>query len=151
MALSWASPDCRPRWQLGKMQDDSGDLLFYQACRSLDGRVCIPLVGKRNGRRTAFFGPDWAHPGTQNASSRFHPEDLGIEDLFLNLTEIERSTWERILDSRSIPSIADEDRISTSAVYERIRGSSKRHGGMVAKNRWVARWWAARLESKNNL
>jgi hypothetical protein len=33
---------------------------------------------------------------------------------------------------------------SRTAIYERIRGNSKGHGGMIAKNLYVAIWWRTR-------
>jgi len=44
--------------------------------------------------------------------------------------------------------IATAEGVSRNAVYERIRGSSKRHGGMAAKNPYVAIWWRLRQEKE---
>ena len=67
-----------------------------------------------------------------------------VSALTANLTETECRTWRRLLDGQSIAAIAAAEGVSRTAIYERIRGSSRGHGGMVAKNPWVALWWLHR-------
>ena len=99
---------------------------------------------RRNGRPAPCFTRSWrlTPDSPESPESERHPtEPL---DLFINLTPVEQSTWARLLSGRSLSEIADEDDVSRTAIYIRIRGKGKRPGGMVAKNPWVAVWWAIR-------
>lgn len=72
-----------------------------------------------------------------------------LDELSKNLTPLERSTWERLMDGSSIAEIAGQDSIKCSAVYARIRGNSKGQGGMISKNEYVALWWSLHDKKKN--
>ena len=126
------------------MKETDADVLRYQTCRTFDGRSERVGIAKRNGHPMPLFDHSWTHPAKPEDSS-----DLAelIKELCYNLNVIERRTWLMLLDGRPVVEIAIEERVTRTAIYERIRGSSKGHGGMIAKNDYVALWWCQRLRS----
>ena len=50
-----------------------------------------------------------------------------------------------LIGRRQVAAVPEEG-VNRAAIYERIRGSSKGHGGMIAKNQYVAIWWRLRQE-----
>jgi hypothetical protein len=67
---------------------------------------------------------------------------------YINLNSIEERTWRKLLNGQSISSIAQDEGVSRKAVYDRIQGNSKGHGGMIGKNFWVLLWWRLRREGR---
>jgi hypothetical protein len=126
------------------------DTFRFRAFRDIEGRIHAIDLYKRNGKVVPnlgfFWKPSEDKPRPQKRSRvRRFPADL-----FANLTELEKHTWEKIVAGRSVGNIAAEERVTRSAIYERIRGNSKGHGGMVAKNCWVAKWWELKKQQRNN-
>lgn len=121
------------------MHDET--LYLYHAYCTLTGGTATAVVHRRNGRPAAWFPEGWDTP-----TAAVDDHDALMEVFMGNLTATERSTWSRILDGRSIPDIARDDGVSHAAIYARIRGRGQPWGGMVAKNEWVARWWARRCQ-----
>lgn len=119
--------------------DDS--VFQYHAYRTLTGNTALADLHRRNGQLTVRFSGGWDDTETLHTA-----EDLPLDAYMDHLTPTERHTWARILDGRSIPDIAREDGVSHAAIYARIRGRGRPWGGMVAKNQWVALWWARRCQ-----
>lgn len=122
------------------------DVTRLHSCSDLSGRPRELAIGKRNGRAVALL---------DSSLTTFMPEQdsrveaLNAQKLFrqlcygLNITELR--TWRKLLwEGKSISEVATEERVSRAAIYARIRGSSKGHGGMIAKNDFVALWWLRR-------
>ncbi|SRR6266404_1309308 len=121
------------------------EITQYHSCRDLYGNVRPVALCKRNGRTALCFDPGFGRSGDEAGNGRGD-----VEGIFDNLTEIESEAWERVLEGRSISQIAEEQGVSRTAIYERIRGNSKGQGGMIAKNHWVRLWWTARKELSEN-
>ncbi|MEN6537895.1 MAG: hypothetical protein ABFD89_29865 [Bryobacteraceae bacterium] len=120
------------------MESDEFQALLFHSCADLRGEVRRIEVGKRNGRLCAFFGPEWSEGPAE--LDQTEPLDL-IEVLCENLNRDERRIWMRLMDGCSLRELAREEGVSRSALYFRLRGRRGR-GGMIAKNRYVAAWWA---------
>lgn len=118
--------------------------LIFQSCRSLDGSIHSVNLGRRNGKLTPLFHPAWTSwlgQPKEVCKNRF----VNIRrEISRNLTPVERRTWKKLIDGKSILEIAKEEGVSRTAIYERIRGNSKAQGGMIAKNDYVAAWWYLR-------
>jgi len=127
------------------MDETHSEQLQFRHCRNLSGEAVAISVGRRNGRRAIFFPPDIAEPTNPAGPA---PDLREQERLFVNLTPIERQTWQ-ILSAQSIASIAKEEGISRAAIYARIEGNGKGQGGMIAKNFWVLLWWLMRRRANN--
>jgi hypothetical protein len=133
------------------MQSADLEIMTYQACSSLDGRVCQIEIGRRNGRLVLLFAPSLTCylPGNYEMDKNPGTEKL-FRQLSCNLTKIERRTWRKlVIEVKSIAQVAHDEQVSRNAIYERIRGNSKGHGGMIAKNEFVALWWLRRSLEKN--
>ena len=126
------------------MAPDDLESFRFRACRDLYGGVRQIGSGRRNGRPAIFLPPGIAEPIAPPDPS---PNLWEQERLFVNLTPIERETWRKILQARSIASVAKEEGVSRAAIYARIEGDCKGRGGMVAKNYWVLLWWLLRQRS----
>lgn len=128
---------------------DTEQALYFRYCRSLDGRLVPVDTARRNGRLVPRFEPELLEPSPEQEDA---PElaEL-IDEITEHLTPTERRTWLKLLDGRSILDIAAEEGVSRAAVYERIRGSSRGKGGMVAKNEYVAIWWKRRSKREGQL
>lgn len=122
------------------MQNNDFEIRF-QACRDLRGSIQSVSIGRRNGRRAAFFSPAFTEPALPAAPKTHRAEQ---ERLFVNLTPVERETWRKLLQAQSVASIALEEGVSRSAIYERIQGNRRGQGGMIAKNPWILLWWRLR-------
>lgn len=126
------------------MHDDEFEILLFRRCSTLHGAAQVVDVGKRNGRRTPFFRPDWAALSNTDGEERvLDPQRL--EEACMNLTALERKTWLQILGGHTIADIARDQRVSRAALYIRIRGKDGT-GGMVAKNPFVCVWWELRRQ-----
>jgi DNA-directed RNA polymerase specialized sigma24 family protein len=121
---------------------------YFRYCRKIDGSLEPVDVAKRNDRLVPRFHPSVLEPDFQTEPDESPEYRELVEEVSQNLSPVERRTWLRLLDGMSILDIAAEDGVSRAAIYERIRGSSKGHGGMIAKNGYVAIWW--RLRNKTN-
>ena len=117
------------------------DLLQFHAYRTLTGGVRHADFCRRNGVLVPNFSRSWEGDATDLESE---PSTWFVSALTANLTATERRTWLRLLDRSSITATAADEGVSRTAIYERIRGSSRGHGGMVAKNPFVALWWLRR-------
>jgi hypothetical protein len=126
------------------MQKDDFQILRFRVFRDLHGSVQSAGGGRRNGRPAVFFPQSLSEPPAPAAEQT----DLCDQQrLFVNLNPLERETWRKILQAKSIASIAEQEAVSRAAIYARIQGNNKGQGGMVAKNFWVLLWWLARQRS----
>jgi hypothetical protein len=117
------------------------ETLHFRYCRDLDGRLVAIDVARQNGRLVPRFSPNQFEPIQDDTNSDL---DELIFEICQNLTATERRTWLQLVDGVSILDVAAAEGVSRTAIYERIRGSSKGHGGMIAKNPYVAIWWRLR-------
>jgi uncharacterized protein YpbB len=126
------------------MTGDTDDLLLFRLCRNLRGDIHNFDLIRRNGQLVPNFRPEWTSlvPEADREAEDAWRKELR-DELCTGLNALERRTWERIIDGIPILDIAAMDGVSRSAIYERIRGIGT--GGMVAKNPYVALWWALRL------
>ena len=88
-----------------------------------------------------MWQPVWAEGGPKPK-----PSSPWLDDprFYVNLTDVERQTWRRILSGATIGMIAHEEGVSRAAIYERIQGNRFGHGGMIGKNFWCLLWWRLR-------
>jgi len=125
------------------MNPSTTETIYFRYCRSLDGRLVSVDTARHNGRAVPRFPryiTEFIDPLPEET-----PDFLElVEEVCYNLTPIERSTWLRILDGQCLLAIAEQDHVSHVAIYERIRGNSKGHGGMISKNDYVRHWWKRR-------
>ena len=119
---------------------DNSTILF-QTCNTLDGHSERVRLGRRNGHPVAMLPPNWADNTAEQT-----PPSHWIDDtrFYVNLNEVERRTWRQLLSAISINAIAAEEGVSRAAIYARIQGNAKGHGGMIGKNVWVLLWWRLR-------
>ena len=127
------------------MNTESNELLYFRYCRTLDGGAIPVDTAKQNGRLVPRFSPGQFEPAPDEGDGEL---DELIAEICQNLTTIERRTWLELIDGLTVLDIAATEGVSRSAIYERIRGNSKGHGGMVAKNPYVAIWWRLRQEKE---
>ncbi len=130
------------------MDDFLSEVSYFRYCRKIDGTLEPVDVAKRNGRLVPRFHPSITEPELQIDPEESPEYRELVEEVTQNLNSVERRTWLRLLDGVSILDIAAEDGVSRAAIYERIRGNSRGHAGMIAKNSYVAIWW--RLKNKTN-
>jgi Putative helix-turn-helix protein, YlxM / p13 like len=124
------------------MHDDfESETSYYRYVRRLDGGLEPVDFARRNGRLVPRFHPSVTEPEIQRQGEESDEYKELVTEVSQDLNEIERSTWLKILDERSIVEIAEEDGVTRAAVYDRIRR-------MVKKNDYVAIWW--RLKNKVN-
>jgi hypothetical protein len=119
---------------------------YFRYVRTLDGRLESVDVGRRNGRLV----PRIPREITEHGFNRAGNPDLRelLREVMYGLNRKERRTWLLLLLGNSILDIATRERVSRTAIYERIRGNSQGHGGMIRKNDYVAIWW--RNQPKRN-
>ena len=120
----------------GKGDDD---VIRFRQIRTLDGRLEPVDLIRRNG-----------HPVPRLVRSVFDSSGPGGErsdllplyrEIMYGLSRLERRTWLPLLLDRSIDEVAESEGVSRAAIYARIRGNSKKQGGMIRKNDYVAIWW----------
>jgi len=126
------------------MQYLDPETLLFLRWRDLSGHLeCVDVI-KRNGQLAPRYVPEYSRA---NQPSEMHEP---LKELMYNLTAIERRTWLSLLLGVPIGVIAERQCVSCSAIYERIRGNSKRQGGMVRKNHYVRNWWRDRRKHKKD-
>jgi DNA-binding CsgD family transcriptional regulator len=135
------------------METMDSDVLTYQACCGLDGRIYHVDTGKRNGHLVPIIKTVFS---AYFSETDLNDEDEKAKELFkvisADLTPTERRTWRKLLEGKTIQQIAGEEKTTRSAIYERIRGNSKGQGGMISKNEFVELWWLRRrLEYDENI
>ncbi|MBV9156105.1 MAG: hypothetical protein JO097_07565 [Acidobacteriaceae bacterium] len=123
------------------MQEITDESVRFQRFRRLDGAVESGNLIRHNRRPEMQFPPGALEfPVYVEAEENPDYQEL-LDEVCQNLNEIERRTWLRIIDGRSILDIADEEGVSRPAIYDRIRR-------MVKKNAYCEIWW--RLKNKTN-
>jgi len=124
------------------MEDSFANTLYFRSCRTLEGQLEPVDLARRNGRLTPRFPPSCTEP---NLDSK-NVSDLKrlLREVMYSLSRIERRTWLLLLLGYSILDIAEHEKVTRVAIYERIRGNSKGQGGMIRKNDYVAIWWRRR-------
>src|SRR5450432_1491704 len=128
------------------MEEISPDLMRFRRCRDLHGSPVSLTLGRRNGKPAVFLPPVFEAPDPPP-----EPQDLSDQSkLFVNLNPIERETWRKLLQARSVASIAKEEGVSRAAIYARMQGNSRGQGGMIAKSFWVQLWWRLRKQLLND-
>jgi hypothetical protein len=114
---------------------------YFHQYRRIDGAVEPVNLVRRNRRTEIQFPPAVTEfPLFSEAEENPEYREL-VDEVCENLNDIERRTWLRIIDGRSISDVAEEDEVSRQAIYCRLQS-------MVRKNRYVAIWW--RLKNKTN-
>jgi len=116
------------------------ETIRFRTCRDLRGDPQTISCGKRTGYPAIFLPRSIDGVAEAGDAPPFEEQS----HLYVNLNPVERETWRKILCARSIASIATEEGVSRSAIYARIQGNRHAHGGMIAKNFWVLRWWQVR-------
>ncbi len=119
------------------MDDYEPEVSCYHYCRGHDGRLIDVDVARQNGRIVPRFPLSITEPALPQDDEESEEYQELVEEVCQNLNEVERRTWLRILDGRSILDIAQEEHVSRPAVYDRVRR-------MVRKNDYCAIWWQLR-------
>jgi DNA-directed RNA polymerase specialized sigma24 family protein len=114
---------------------------YFRYVRRLDGTLEPVDLARRNGRLAPRFHPSVTEPEMQSTGEESPEYRELVEEVSRSLNEIERRTWLKILDGRSILDIADEEGVSRAAIYDRI-------SRMVSKNAYCQIWW--RHKNKTN-
>jgi DNA-directed RNA polymerase specialized sigma24 family protein len=113
----------------------------FQSCRKHDGSIePVNLIG-RNGIQVPQFHPSVTEPAEKPREEESAEYLELVEEVCHNLTPIQRATWLKLIDGRSILDIAAEERIARAAIYDRIHR-------MVGRNSYCALWW--RIKRKKN-
>ena len=115
--------------------------LHFSCLRTFNGRQERVGAGRRNGRPVLLFAPQWQDVGPEPPLPFPWLDDSRF---YVNLNDLERRTWRRILSGLSINAIAADEGVSRSAIYQRIEGNRFGQGGMIGKNFWVLLWWRLR-------
>jgi hypothetical protein len=127
--------------------DSDASVIRFQTCNTLAGSSHGVGIGRRNGHPVAFFSPDWTDHRRDDQLPYSWLDDTRY---YVNLNPIEQRTWRKVLNGESIASIAQDEGVSRQAVYDRIKGNAKGHGGMIGKNFWVLLWWRLRQENRQS-
>jgi hypothetical protein len=123
------------------MENIDNEAFQFHQYRRIDGAVEPVNLIRRNGRPGLQFPPAIVEfPLYLDAEESPEYREL-VDEVCQNLNEIERRTWMKIIDGKSILDIASEEAVSRAAVYDRIKR-------MVEKNEYCAIWW--RLKNKVN-
>ena len=115
--------------------------IYFQYIRRLDGRPERIGTVKRNGKLVPRFTPDRLEAKSGGSVSRFTEFMRLVRELMYSLNRVQRRTWALILRGHRITDVASQERVSSPAIYARIRGNSKGQGGMIRKNDYVWIWW----------
>ena len=118
------------------MKDD--ETTYFRRCRDITGQIEPVGVFLRNGKPAPSFSPHLTEPDRHPRSRELR--EL-LRELMYGLNRKERRTWLLLLLGVSVIDIAQRERVSRAAIYERIRGNSKGQGGMIRKNDYVHIWW----------
>jgi hypothetical protein len=123
------------------MPNEFDETTYFRYARTLNGKLEPVSVARRNGRNIPLFSPCHLEPDPVETKS-----DLKslVRELMYGLNRTERRTWLLLLLGYSVLDVAQSEKVTRPAIYERIRGSSKGHGGMVRKNDYVRIWWELR-------
>lgn len=132
------------------MAEPFNETTYFRYARRIDGHLEAIETGRHNGRLVPRFDPSWTTPTPDPPDSDSDLEEL-IAELSYNLSPLERRTWLQLIDGLSVEQIAHAEGVSRAAVYERIRGNSKKQGGMVKKNDYVRIWWNLRQRQQQPL
>jgi len=113
---------------------------YFRYVRTLDGRLEPIDVVLHNKRLVPRFSPTAAEPPSAE------PSDFKrlVREVMYGLNRTERRTWLNLLLGLSIVEVACKEKVSRTAIYERLRGNSKGQGGMIRKNDYVRIWWERR-------
>jgi len=111
------------------------ETLRFRQWRTINGRAESVDVIRRNGQLAHRYVPEYSR-----MEERPEMHQL-LRELMYGLTVTERRTWLLLLLHIPIEEIAEREHVSSSAIYERIRGNSKGQGGMIRKNDYVHIWW----------
>lgn len=123
------------------MENIENEAFQFHRYRRIDGAVEPVNLIRRNGRPEIHFPPGIVEfPLYTEAEENPEYREL-VDEVCQNLNEIERRTWMKIIDGKSILDIAAEEAVSRPAIYDRIKR-------MVEKNEYCAIWW--RLKNKVN-
>ena len=123
------------------MENIENEACRFHQYRRIDGAVEPVNLIRRNGRPEIQFHPAIVEfPLYTEAEENPEYREL-VDEVCQNLNEIERRTWLKIIDGKSILDIASEEGVSRPAIYDRIKR-------MVEKNEYCAIWW--RLKNKVN-
>lgn len=123
------------------MENIDNEAFQFHQYRRIDGAVEPVNLIRRNGHPEIQFPPAIVEfPLYAEAEESPEYSEL-VDEVCQNLNEIERRTWMRIIDGRSIFDIASEEHVTRPAIYDRIKR-------MVEKNSYCAIWW--RLKNKVN-
>lgn len=123
------------------MENIENEAFEFHQCRRVNGAVEPVNLIRRNRHPELQFPPDIVEfPLYTEAEETLEYREL-VDEVCQNLNEIERRTWLKIIDGRSILDIAAEEGVSRPAIYDRIKR-------MVEKNEYCAIWW--RLKNKVN-
>ncbi|HEX4134617.1 MAG TPA: hypothetical protein VHY84_08425 [Bryobacteraceae bacterium] len=123
------------------MENIESEAFQFHQYRRIDGAVESVNLIRRNGRPEIQFPPAIVEfPLYTEAEENPEYREL-VDEVCQNLNEIERRTWMKIIDGRSILDIASEEHVTRPAIYDRVKR-------MVEKNPYCAIWW--RLKNKVN-
>jgi hypothetical protein len=123
------------------MENIDNETSKFHRYRRIDGAIEPVNLIRRNRIPEMQFPPaGFEFPLYIEAEESPEYKEL-LDEVCQNLNYVERRTWLKIIDGRSILEIADEEGVRRQAIYSRIKG-------MVRKNDYCAIWW--RLKKKVN-
>lgn len=136
-----------PDGQQGKMMRPRlNETTEFRQWRTLDGSAEPVDLIRRNKQLVPRYSPAVTEPP---AVDRGELKRL-LREVMYELTPCERRTWLLLMLGFSIVETARKERVSRTAIYERIRGNSKGQGGMIRKNDYVRIWWERRKDLHPN-
>lgn len=112
------------------------DAVILGQCARLDGsRLALDIIKHNQKLAPVIRSENFIGECNPPVSEHYLPNRLE------NLSPTQSRTFDQILKGKSISAIAEEEGVSRSAIYSRIRGSHGR-GGMIRKNLWAFIWWS---------